>query len=121
MRAPTEHDHQKALFEAAARLSPQYPELNMLYAVPNGGHRHIAVARKLKAEGVKAGVPDVCLPVPKGSYHGFYAELKVGKNKPTKKQYEWIKALRSYGYFAKWYNGWEDLWNDLMAYILIKG
>jgi len=31
------------------------------FAVPNGGHRHIKVASKLKSEGVKAGIPDLCL------------------------------------------------------------
>jgi hypothetical protein len=31
----------------------------LLFAVPNGGHRHKATAAKLKREGVVAGVPDL--------------------------------------------------------------
>jgi hypothetical protein len=39
-----------------------YPtKANRLFAIPNGGHRNKIVAKKLKAEGVLAGVPDLCL------------------------------------------------------------
>ena len=58
-----------------------HPELAMLYAVPNGGRRDKAEAAHLKMQGVKAGVPDLCLAVPKGKYHGLYIELKVEKIK----------------------------------------
>ena len=43
-----------------------HPELSMLYAVPNGGRRDKAEAAHLKRQGVRAGVPDLCLAVPKG-------------------------------------------------------
>ena len=33
--------------------------------------------------GVKAGVPDLCLPVPMNGYAGLYIEMKYGSNKPT--------------------------------------
>lgn len=49
-----------------------HPELSMLYAVPNGGRRDKAEAAHLKRQGVRAGVPDLCLAVPKGKYHGLY-------------------------------------------------
>jgi hypothetical protein len=32
------------------------------YAVPNGGNRNIVTAKRLKAEGVSSGVPDLCFP-----------------------------------------------------------
>ena len=50
-----EHQVQKAIC--------QYLDLQKIFyfAVPNGGHRHIKVASKLKAEGVKAGIPDLCI------------------------------------------------------------
>lgn len=49
----------------------------LLAAIPNGGHRHIGTARKLKAEGVKAGMPDYFLFVPRGTFHGLALELKA--------------------------------------------
>ena len=76
----------------------QYPELEMLYHVPNGGSRNKIEAANLKKQGVRAGVPDLCLPVPKGKYHGLYIEMKYGSNKPTQKQNEWITNLKKYGY-----------------------
>ncbi len=47
----TEHDEQKA-FVRWFRIQP--PKVK-IFAIPNGGHRHIKVAQKLKAEGVSAG------------------------------------------------------------------
>lgn len=75
-----------------------YPELARLYAIPNGGRRDKAEAAHLKRQGVKSGVPDLHLPVARGNYHGLYIEMKVGKNKPTKNQKEWINALKASGY-----------------------
>lgn len=72
-----------------------------------GEKRDIGTARKLKQEGVKAGVPDLVLPVSRGGYHGLYIELKVGKNKPTKEQKEWLEALKQEGYYATWCVGSE--------------
>jgi hypothetical protein len=46
------------------------------FAVPNGGLRNKVQAAKLKAEGVKPGVPDVFLPYPCGQYAGLWLEFK---------------------------------------------
>ena len=82
----SEHDEQAALFEWATWHTSQCPELGLLFAIPNGGHRHPVVAARLKAEGVRAGVPDICLPVARKGYHGLFVELKFGRNKPTPAQ-----------------------------------
>lgn len=83
--------------ESCVRLKI-HPELKLLHAIPNGGSRDIREAKNLKRQGVKAGVPDLCLPVPKGAYHGLYIEMKVGRNKPSAKQKEWLAALAENGY-----------------------
>lgn len=75
-----------------------YPELALLFAIPNGGKRNAAEAAHLKRQGVKSGVPDLCLAVPRGQYHGLYIELKVGKNKPTDNQIGWLRLLKQHGY-----------------------
>ena len=81
----TEHAHQVALFCWAASMLAIHPELRWMYAIPNGGDRNPIVAARLKAEGVKSGVSDICIPVAKHGYHGFYIELKKpgGKESPT--------------------------------------
>lgn len=53
-----------------------HPELELLHHCPNGGSRNKAEAVKLKQMGVKAGIPDLCLPVPMGMYSGLYIEMK---------------------------------------------
>lgn len=78
----------------------KYPELKMIFAIPNGGSRHKLEAINLKRSGVKAGVPDLFLPRPNGKYHGLFIEMKYGKNKTTRNQDEWIKNLDKQGYKA---------------------
>ena len=86
----------------------RFPELKLLFHVPNGGKRNAAEAARFKAMGVKAGVPDLCLPVPMNGYAGLYIEMKYGKNKPTDTQNKWITALRQQGYkVAVCYGGME--------------
>ena len=114
---PTESDEQIALFDWAALQSRKYPELELLYHIPNGGHRHKTTAMRLKREGVKAGVPDICLPVPRGAYHGLYIELKAGRNTATSNQAKWLQALQNNGYFAAICHGWEAASNTITDYL----
>jgi len=103
-----EHHLQVALFNWARLYEEKYPILGLLFSIPNGGHRHITVAKKMKAEGVKAGVPDIFLAVTvqrpidiNGDLHlipGLFIEMKYGTNKPTKSQERWLKALEEQGY-----------------------
>lgn len=62
-------------------------------AIPNGGSRSARTGAKLKAEGVRAGAPDLLIVVD-GKAHGL--ELKVGKNRQTDTQKateaEWTAA-----------------------------
>lgn len=101
----SEHDEQAAFFEW---LSYQrFPGVELMHAVPNGGARHIAVARKLKAEGVKPGVPDVQWPVARGGFIGLAIEFKSGDKSPTKEQRERIDALQKEGWLVAVCWSWE--------------
>jgi hypothetical protein len=119
----SEHTHQvQVILWANLMAKRKYPMLRWIYAVPNGGNRHIVTARKLKAEGVKSGVPDLCLPYPKRGrvpmdasgedcfdtiygdpfYFccGLYIEMKTRTpmGKISKDQEEWIDYLKGVGY-----------------------
>ncbi len=89
----------------------------MLHAIPSGGHRHKATAARLKAEGVRRGVPDLCLPVPRSGRHGLYIELKTEQGKPTPEQLGWIQALRRQGYEARVCRGWEQARGLIEGYL----
>lgn len=108
---------QQALFRWAAFSEGKYPELRLMYHIPNEGVRTKANGARLKAEGMKAGVPDICLPCAKGGYHGLYIELKAGKNKPTRKQEEWIADLAAEGYYAVVCWGWEAAQKVILMYL----
>ncbi len=94
----SEHDEQAALIAWANYQANIWPELDMLFAVPNGGHRHKATAALMKAEGVKAGVPDLWLPVPKQGFTGLVIEMKYGRNKPQDNQLWWLSRLAEHGW-----------------------
>ena len=96
----TEHLHQVAVFQTLALYEKRHPHLKWIYAVANGGHRHPAVASKLKAEGVRRGIADICIPFASksGSYPGAYIEMKSPKGKVSVEQAEFLEFVRSQGY-----------------------
>lgn len=101
LQVPTEEHEQEVIFRWAKLQACKFPELFLLHAIPNGGLRNITTAVRLKATGVKAGVPDICLPVPSGGYHGLYIELKRKKGGVISgNQKEWLQMLSEQGYLA---------------------
>lgn len=126
--AGTEHAHQKAVFCWAANNFNKWPELQLMFAIPNGGLRDKITAGKLKAEGVKAGVPDIFLPIPKYNaigmeIAGLFIELKrpksIGMNKGiiSIKQSDWIDKLRVEGYRAETCFGWQEAVEVIEGYL----
>ncbi len=89
-----------------------------LFHIPNGGRRGKAEAARFKAQGVKAGVPDLCLPVPRGPYHALYIELKRETGgTASAAQAGWIERLKYYGNFAVICHGWESAKNVILWYM----
>jgi hypothetical protein len=95
-----ERPHQVALIKWVRSVMNIYPMLKLLYAIPNGGDRNLRVARKLKAEGVLAGVADLCLPAARRGYHGLYIEMKSEEGVATKEQKEFLRDVSAEGYCA---------------------
>lgn len=95
-----EHREAVALMEWCRLHEARYPELRLIYAIPNGGIRQRGMAGKMKAEGVKRGVPDYHLPVARGPFHSLYIELKARGGRLTPEQKEWAQALADQG--NKW-------------------
>jgi hypothetical protein len=93
-----EHLIQVAFFNRAHYLALQVPAFAELFAIPNGGMRSKATAGKLKAEGVKSGVWDICLPVPAHGRHGLWIEMKAGDNFLSPAQQEFGLARLGFGY-----------------------
>ena len=94
----TEHQTQVKLVQWCKQNTDEHLELDLLFAIPNGGQRHIAVASKLKLEGVKAGVPDLFLPVSRKKYHGLFIEMKNEKGRLSSVQQDWRQKLIEQNY-----------------------
>lgn len=118
---PHEASEQEALFRWAAFVRGRFPEIDLLYHIPNGGSRNRIEAANLKRQGVKAGVPDLCLPVARGNFHGLYIEMKYGKNKTSEKQNEWLSALEKQGYAAAVCYGWQEAQELITKYLELGG
>lgn len=92
----SEHQEQAAFFAWLERQKIEGTDL--AFATPNGGKRNLFEAVKLKAEGVKAGVPDVQWPVARGGYIGLAIEFKYKDGNPSKEQRERIDRLQREGW-----------------------
>jgi len=114
-----ERPHQVALIKWVRVVEDAYPVLKLLYAVPNGGDRNLRVARKLKAEGVMAGVADLCLPAARRGYHGLYLELKSEEGVATKEQKAFLRGVLEEGYCAVIAHGFDEARSALEWYIEI--
>ncbi len=91
-------------------LARKYPSYTVnghfaIYAVPNGGKRAKITGAMLKREGVRAGVPDLIMPVMKWatalacvSRCGLIIEMKKPKGRTSKEQREWLTFFETQGY-----------------------
>lgn len=118
MLSTKESQEQTYLFQWARWNAQKFPELDLLFHVPNGGRRDKREANSLKRQGVKAGVPDLVLPVARNGYFGLYIELKAGKNKTSEEQNKWIKQLKEQGYFVTVCYGWQEAKEVLEQYLM---
>lgn len=148
-KSGTEHGEQVAFFAWAARAAnndPRLAVLRLMFAIPNGGQRGDGTklgakisGGRLKAEGVKEGVPDVLLPVPRicnatttegaawfGStpiWCGLFLELKrrksVGRRKGVvaEAQTEMAAGLSEQGYDCRICYGWEEARAAVLDYL----
>jgi hypothetical protein len=80
----SEHQFQSALCEI---LDVQARSDMIWFAIPNGGHRHIAVAKMMKAEGAKRGIPDLAFLFPKGASAWLELKVKKGRLSPDQKAF----------------------------------
>lgn len=105
-KAGTEAAHQSAFMCWCNQQSDT--RLKRAFHVPNGGTRNKAEASRLKSQGVKAGVPDVFIPIPCGQYHGLWIEFKKpglenrknGGLRDDQVEYRDYLLSQNFGYFV---------------------
>lgn len=114
----TEHDIQASLFSYIEQHKYSFPQLETIFAIPNGmwiagsGGRKFALINKYKSEGLTPGIPDVLLPLPSadGKWNLLFLETKR-PNESLNPNQKKIHAL-----FAK-HKIRVEIWTDLLQAI----
>lgn len=101
-------------------IRAKWPELSLLFHVPNERHCTPQQGKALQRMGVKRGVPDLCLPVPKGQYNGLFIEMKTESGRTTDDQEWWGERLLAQGYMWEVCHGWESAVRVLEWYMTLK-
>lgn len=87
---------------------------------PNGGARDKATAGRLKAQGVKAGVPDLQLAVARGGFFGLFIEFKATPPNDaavSETQKTMLSRLQGEGYRAVVCRGINEAMAEINAYL----
>jgi VRR-NUC domain len=109
---PTEDDEQIRLVVWLTKLNVPF------YHIPNQRRCSVAYGAKLKRLGVSAGVPDICLPIAKGKFHGLYIELKRSKGGHLSiSQKCWINRLMGLDYAVEVAYGYDEAVKIITAYL----
>lgn len=131
----------KGYAASASKKDQPQPLLKRLFAIHNQGHGDAIRGARASAEGVKTGVPDMCLPIskelttekgyPVAGYDGYracglYIELKrksakgKAKGSTSEKQNDWLDFLIDQGYVATVCYGWEEARDVILEYLDLK-
>lgn len=97
------------------RQYPQYAQL--LFSIPNGGHRNKITASRMKAEGQVKGALDLLLAVTTESYPGLFIEMKYGRGRLSPEQNEMIDLLYQQGYDVQVCYSLEEFMKSVNAYL----
>ena len=99
---PSEHAMQVVVIDWWRLACKGYglPEF-ALFAIPNAAKRSYKLAAYMRAEGMRAGPPDLFLAVGRRDLHGFFIEMKRRPNKVGEEQERVIKYLQGAGYIVR--------------------
>lgn len=108
MTSKTEHSEQVTFVNW---FRATFPDV-LIFAIPNGGHRAMAEGKRLRAEGVVAGVPDLCVPA-----WGLWIEMKrtIG-GRVSPEQDEMAAYLSGCGYTVVFCRGWREAVSAVESY-----
>lgn len=117
---PKEEEEQIMLFSWAETVEAQHPELRLLFHIPNGGKRGKAEAARFKRAGVRAGVSDLFLPVPRGRFHGLWIEMKAMDGRTSEEQLNWLTEMGLQGYATTICYGFVHARETILRYLEVE-
>jgi len=120
----SEYEEQKRLLKWASENLKKMPELAWLFHIPNGAglvrnaDGFSPEANRLKAAGMKRGVPDLFLPIRTQEGAGLWIEMKkVKSGRASKEQLVWIEQLRRQGFRCEVCHGWQQARDLIKSYL----
>ena len=115
----TETQHQIAFIKWSQQpdIRKKWPELKLMYHIPNERQCTPQQGRMFRLMGVRRGVPDLHLPVPRGRYHGLYIEMKRPGGKKSDDQDWWHEQLMAQGNAVMTCYCWEDAGRAIEWYL----
>lgn len=114
---PTEKEDAKKLIQWAYTQ----PILkDVILHIPNEGQRHPWQGRELNLIGMRAGVSDFFIPVPRGGYHGLWVELKrQARSTVSDLQQAWLDKMLALDYAAHVAYGFDDAKKIISNYLVL--
>ena len=119
-----EHGEQALVIEWAQRHEGEYPELKWLFSSLNGifipGPRQVVykIINHMKAEGMKKGIADLCLPVARHDYHGLFIEMKRDDGGTIRnEQNDFLEFVATQRYYAQVCYGYNEAVECLEWYL----
>jgi len=91
-----EADIQSEFFDKLKLFFPTIPD-KLCFSCPNGGSRNKMEAVNLKRQGLKSGVSDVILLIPKKGFASLCMEFKTEKGKQSTEQVEFQRQAEMCG------------------------
>ncbi len=97
----------------------RFPELQLLYAIPNAAKRGKVNGWVMKLTGTKRGVPDLHLPVQSRDkqYIGMWIEMKSKRGVVSPEQRQWLDMLATAGHKTVIHRSWTDAVNTIIDYL----
>ena len=117
---PTEEEEQTVVMHWATIAAGRWPELRLLFHIPNGGKRTKSEAVRFRAAGVRSGVPDLFLPCARGGYHGLWIEMKAVGGRVSAEQERWLRELLAAGYLCRVCYGADEAIKELERYMQMR-
>ena len=116
-RRSEEEDLQIACFSLVVMSQAAHPILRWMYHPPNGGGRSKATAGRLRAMGVRSGVPDLLCHMESGRWKGFAVEAKSAIGRLSEDQIDWLIMFKQRGYLVGLFRTIDEFSTYLQCYV----
>lgn len=105
---PYEEQEQIAFIAWCDLMARKHPVFSRIFHIPNG-EIGVAAGVKFKKLGVKKGVPDLCLPLPRKGHCSLWIEMKRQKGGTVSpEQQEYMDFLTAHGHYVAVCKGFDE-------------